>query len=104
MTDRRNRFMENLQEFSIPLLLGVLLAMLAANLSPAGYAEVLHWHPFGDVAVFGHSLSFHFLVNDVFMVFFFGIAAKEITESTLPGGSLNPNPRSNLKLVTSNED
>jgi NhaA family Na+:H+ antiporter len=99
MTDRRNRFMENLQEFSIPLLLGVLLAMLAANLSPAGYAEVLHWHPFGDVAVFGHSLSFHFLVNDVFMVFFFGIAAKEITESTLPGGSLNPIHKAITPLV-----
>jgi NhaA family Na+:H+ antiporter len=29
-------------------------------------------------------------VNDIFMVFFFGIAAKEITEACLPGGSLNP--------------
>ena len=30
------------------------------------------------------------LVNDIFMTFFFGIAAKEITEACLPGGSLNP--------------
>ena len=35
----------------------------------------------------------HFLVNEVFMVFFFGIAAKEITESVLPGGALNPIPK-----------
>ena len=35
-------------------------------------------------------MTLHFLVSDVFMVFFFGIAMKEITESTLPGGSLNP--------------
>ena len=32
----------------------------------------------------------HFLVNDIFMVLFFGIAAKEIVESCLKGGALNP--------------
>ncbi|MGH7337426.1 MAG: Na+/H+ antiporter NhaA, partial [Myxococcota bacterium] len=32
----------------------------------------------------------HYLVNDLFMVLFFGIAAKEITEACLPGGDLNP--------------
>lgn len=37
-----------------------------------------------------HFFSLHFLVNDLFMVLFFGIAAKEITEACLPGGSLNP--------------
>jgi NhaA family Na+:H+ antiporter len=37
-----------------------------------------------------HFFSMHFLVNELFMVFFFGIAAKEITEACLPGGSLNP--------------
>ncbi len=37
-----------------------------------------------------HYLTLHFLINDIFMVFFFGIAAKEITESCLPGGALNP--------------
>jgi NhaA family Na+:H+ antiporter len=30
----------------------------------------------------------HFLVNDVGMVFFFGLAAKEVFEATLPGGPL----------------
>ncbi|HEX9814876.1 MAG TPA: Na+/H+ antiporter NhaA, partial [Myxococcota bacterium] len=44
----------------------------------------------GHLSVFGHHLTLHFLVNDIFMVFFFGIAAKEITESCLPGGNLNP--------------
>lgn len=39
----------------------------------------------------GHSIfSLAFIINDIFMVFFFGIAAKEITEACLPGGSLNP--------------
>ena len=79
-----------LQEFSIPLLLGVVVAMLAANLLPHWYEHAVHWEPFGDLQIFGHDVTLHFLVNDVFMVFFFGIAAKEITEACLPGGSLNP--------------
>jgi NhaA family Na+:H+ antiporter len=84
------RTLNLLQEFSIPLISGAVLAMFAANLHLEWYEHVLDWTPFGDVAVFGHPLTFHFLVNDVFMVFFFGIAAKEITEACLPGGSLNP--------------
>ncbi len=39
---------------------------------------------------FGHHLTLHFLINDIFMLLFFGIAAKEITQSFLPGGALNP--------------
>ena len=37
-----------------------------------------------------HFFTMHFFVNEIFMVIFFGIAAKEITESCLPGGALNP--------------
>ena len=79
-----------LQEFSIPLLAGVAVAMLGANLAPEWYHHAVHWKPFGDLSLFGHTLDLHYLVNDVFMVFFFGIAAKEITEACLPGGDLNP--------------
>ncbi len=32
--------------------------------------------------------TLHFAINDIFMVFFFGIATKEIVEATKPGGSL----------------
>jgi NhaA family Na+:H+ antiporter len=85
-----NHVLAILQEFSIPLLVGVAAALLAANLAPDAYDEILHWKPLGDLVVFGHALTFHFLVNDIFMVFFFAIAAKEITEACLPGGSLNP--------------
>jgi len=42
-----------------------------------------------------HFLTMHFVVNELFMVIFFGVAAKEITEACLPGGSLNP-PRKAL--------
>ena len=79
-----------LQEFSIPLIGGVFVALLAANLAPEWYHEVIHGKPLGDWSIFGHEVTTHFLINDVFMVFFFGIAAKEITEACLPGGDLNP--------------
>ena len=74
----------------MPLLGGVVAAMLAANLLPHWYEHAIHWQPFGELQIFGHHLTLHFLVNDVFMVLFFGIAAKEITEACLPGGSLHP--------------
>ncbi|MAI77552.1 MAG: sodium:proton antiporter [Deltaproteobacteria bacterium] len=93
------KFIEILQEFSIPLLLGVVCAMVAANAAPDWYEHALHWQPFGHVKVFGHALTFHFLINDLFMIFFFGIAAKEITESCLPGGSLNPMSKAATPLM-----
>jgi NhaA family Na+:H+ antiporter len=86
----RNGVINILQEFSIPLIGGVVVAMVAANLFPEWYHEAVHWRPFGDLLIFGHVLDLHFLVNEIFMVFFFGVAAKEITESVLPGGALNP--------------
>ncbi|AJE03931.1 Na+/H+ antiporter NhaA [Geobacter pickeringii] len=72
-----------LREFSIPLIAGVVVALLWANLSPESYHRFNHSPFLGD-------LSFHFATNDLFMVFFFGIAAVEITQSCLPGGDLNP--------------
>ena len=71
------------REFSIPLLVGVAVAVIWANLSPNTYTN------FNDTPQFG-SLSFHFISNELFMVLFFGIAAVEITQSCLPGGDLNP--------------
>lgn len=72
-----------LREFSIPLLLGVVVAVVWANLDPPGY-EAFNTTPFLG------GLSFHFVSNELFMVLFFGIAAVEITQSCLPGGDLNP--------------
>lgn len=78
-----------LQEFSIPLITGVVLAVLWANVDPHGYHAAMEWHPPG-LQFLGHHVDFHFLMNDIFMALFFGLAAKEITESCLPGGALNP--------------
>jgi len=72
-----------LREFSIPLLSGVLVALVWSNHSLADYNRFFHQPFLGP-------LTFHFLANDIFMVFFFGIAAVEITQSFLPGGDLHP--------------
>ena len=72
-----------LREFSIPLLAGVAIALIWANLDPAGYQS------FNNTPFLG-GMSFHFVSNELFMVLFFGIAAVEITQSCLPGGDLNP--------------
>lgn len=82
----RRRAFNLLLEFSIPLIAGVLAALAWANLAPHSYHQLVHGSPFGE----GSHLNLHFAVNDVFMALFFGIAAKEITESALPGGALNP--------------
>jgi Na+:H+ antiporter, NhaA family len=72
-----------LREFSIPLITGVIAALLWTNLAPDSYHHFIHEPIFGP-------LNFHFIANELFMVFFFGIAAVEITQSCLPGGDLNP--------------
>ncbi len=95
----RTGIVDLLQEFSVPLLAGIAAAMLAANIDPDGYERIVHWRPFGDLALFGHALDLHYLVNDIFMVFFFAIAAKEITEACLPGGDLNPPAKAMNPLI-----
>jgi NhaA family Na+:H+ antiporter len=77
------RHINLLREFSIPLISGVVVALVWSNLFPDSYVHFDH-----DPLVGG--LSFHFLTNDIFMVLFFGIAAAEITQSCLPGGDLHP--------------
>ncbi len=98
-----------LQEYSIPLILGVIAGLVWANIDFSSYYNVVEFdfwnfgkgpflddgdhHDLNDFYIFGKHITVHFLINEVFMVFFFGIAAKEITESVLPGGALNPLPK-----------
>jgi Na+:H+ antiporter, NhaA family len=56
------------------LVAGTLLALVWANVDHGSYERLAH--------------LLEFAVNDVGMVFFFALAAKEIVESTLPGGAL----------------
>ena len=57
------------------LVAGTLIALVWANVDHATYERVAH--------------ALEFAVNDICIVFFFALAAKEIVESTLPGGALS---------------
>lgn len=46
-----------------------------------------------------HKFSFHFIVNDLFMVLFFGIATKEVSESFLPGGALSSFSKASMPAI-----
>lgn len=87
MTNQIGKTINLLQEFSIPLISGVGIALIWANLFPEGYHHFVHNEVLGNVSI-------HFLVNDIFMAFFFAMAAVEIIQSLLPGGDLHPLKRS----------
>jgi Na+:H+ antiporter, NhaA family len=69
-----NRVLGFVFDNSLLLLAGTIAALMWANVDLPGYDR------------FAHPL--HFWVNDVGMVFFFALAAKEVFEATLPGGAL----------------
>ncbi len=75
-------------EFSVPLILGVVTALSWANLDPASYAAMIHFKPIQGLKFLHYPVDLHFLVNDVFMVLFFAIAAVEITRAFQAGGAL----------------
>ena len=98
------KVIQTLQEFSIPLIVGVVVAMILANTNYELYQAIVHT-PLTDMwgLLMGHAhdaaahhdgwkhyITIHFLANDILMALFFGIAAKEITEACLPNGALNP--------------
>jgi len=72
-----------LRELSVPLILGVVAAPAWANISPDSYQAFVHTRIIGSV-------NLRFLVNELFLAFFFGMAAVEITDSFVAGGGLTP--------------
>jgi len=91
-TTEKRSFMETLRVFSIPLIVGVIAAVVLANIvGEAAYTNVIE-HVLFSFTLFGREIAVtpHWLINDIFMVFFFGIAAVHIVTAMLPGGDLNP--------------
>jgi NhaA family Na+:H+ antiporter len=74
MAHTRSRFVRFIFDNSLLLLAGTIVAVAWANVDLGSYDRVAH--------------PLHFWVNDVAMVFFFALAAKEVFEATLPGGPL----------------
>ena len=90
---RRRRPIRFLFENSLFLVGGAVAALLWVYLDEDGYKHFHHFRfafdPPGPEAKLDDWNTLHFLVNDVFMAFFFAIAAKEVWESMLPGGALS---------------
>lgn len=81
-----------LREFSVPLIAGVVVALIWANVAPVSYRSAI------DQPLWG-SFSLRFWTNEVFMAFFFGLAAVEIVDSLRPGGHLNPPSKAVVPLL-----
>jgi NhaA family Na+:H+ antiporter len=69
---------------SLLLVVGAVAGLVWANVATDSYEHLVH--------------TWHFAVNDIGMVFFFAIAAKEVFEATLPGGSLSSVRRAAVPL------
>ncbi len=82
----RNRWWGLIIDNSLLLVAGTLIALVWANLDHGSYDPVAHG-------------PFHFLVNDIGMVFFFALAAKEIIEARLPGGPLESTREAAVPLL-----
>lgn len=74
MTHGRSRIATFIFDNSLLLVAGTVIAVVWANTDLISYDAISH--------------PLHFWVNDVGMVFFFALAAKEVFEATLPGGAL----------------
>ena len=72
-------------EYLLLLPLGAVVALVWVNTAPESY--------------FRTTGLFHFVVNDIGMVFFFGLITKEVVEATLPGGVLHSWRRAALPMV-----
>ena len=74
-------------EYLLLLPIGATIAVIWANTAPETYFRL--------------TAPLQFIVNDVAMVFFFGLVAKEIVEATVPGGVLHPWRRAALPFAAS---
>lgn len=91
---------ETLRKYSAFLLIGTVLALLWANIDHASYETLIEADLLNGFRLFGReTISFHYIVNDIFMVLFFGMAAKEVSESILPGGELSSLKKAALPVV-----
>ena len=72
-------------DHSLLLLIGAATGLVWANVDPGSYDRLVRLT--------------HFAVNDIGMAFFFALAAKEVVESTAPGGALHSPRRAGTPLL-----
>ena len=74
---------QKIGNLSLPLIAGIVAALIWANIDSASYDRLIYGEIFRGV-------SLHFLINDVFLVFFFAQMGVEIVRGATPGGNLYP--------------
>eukprot|EP01084_Bolivina_argentea_P075397 136693_1 len=99
------------RRYSLPLLCGILAAIIHSNVSPTSdhyfcgeyVEEGDHFAFFPSFALFGeYHLTFRFLINRCFMLYFFGFVVKHIIESLLPpNGTMYPLKRALPPIISS---
>lgn len=94
-------YFNRMRELSGFLLAGTVVALIWANIDHASYEHFIDAPLFESTFLNpeGGEVSFHFLINDLFMVLFFGIAMKEVSESFLPGGALSSIRKAAMPVV-----
>lgn len=75
-------------QYSVPLFVGVALAMIVANVAEDFYNTVFFTSWGFDIG--GHDVTFAFFINDILMAIHFGLALQEIAVACLPGGAMSP--------------
>ena len=88
---KMKELVKKIGELSIPLIVGIVAALAWANIDSYSYNDFIYRE-------LAPGVNFHFLVNDVFLVLFFGSVSIEIVHGVAPGGNLYPikNTVSNL--------
>ncbi len=83
MRQHTKKILSIVKTYSLPLFLGILMALIWANTAPESYRH------FVELEVF-HGITIHFIVKEIFMPLFFGIAMAEIVVAIRPGGAMYP--------------
>jgi Na+:H+ antiporter, NhaA family len=87
MTKKSKKILNLVEELNIPLLSGIVIGLILYNLIPESFTSF--WNTELGVLL-GHKVSLRFIVNEIFMALFFGLAAVEIRQAMLPGGDMFP--------------
>ena len=78
-----NKFLHFIENNSLPLIFGIFIALFWANFDYQSYSSFLHYKIF-------YNLDLHFIVNEIFLVLFFGLISIEIVHEFSPQGNLHP--------------
>lgn len=93
MNHKNSGVISLLEKYSAPLLVGIVLGLVWYNIFPESFSAL--WN-YVIIPIPGHDITPKFIVNDVFMAFFFAQAGVEIKQAFLPGGDLYIAPDSGV--------